>query len=114
MTTPTIPADAIWGVQWEAPVVPDGEMPDQPAQPAADADPEDWATYNTEMAQWYAALLELVTAHQEWWRELVSTFPSEEVARKMLPDMIATHNGTPFCRNTTLVWSAPTVWTPAE
>ena len=115
MTAPTIPADAVWGVQWEAPVPPVDELPAQPTQPT-DEDPtsQAWSDYNVAIAQWQAAVLELIAMHDEWWKPTVSQFPDEPTARDMYVKLKANHDASPFARGTTVVWSAPTVWTPVE
>lgn len=116
MTAPVIPADAVWGVQWEAPVPPMEELPAKPSQPPAGTDAGDpaWSEYNTAIAQWQAAVLELIAMKEEWWEKTVSQFPDEPTARDMYVKLKANHDASPFARGTTVVWSQPTVWTPVE
>ena len=115
----TAPADAVWGVQWEVTVLPDNDpiVPVQPQQPDEQwsDDPEGpWVAYNTAITQWYADIVALANLHDEWWQPTVTTFSSEAAARRELVGLTEIHNGTPFARNTRLVWSPPTGWTAAE
>ena len=68
MTTPT--ADAVWGIRWEVPVLPDNDpvVPVQPQQPDAPYDDDHMATmsaYNTAITQWYADIVALARAVDE-------------------------------------------------
>lgn len=115
MTAPTaIPADAVWGVQWEVPILPanDPSVPPQPQQPDAPGGDPAWGPYNDAISQWYQDILDLANMHEEWWKPTVSQFPDEPTARDMYGKLKANHDATPFARGTTLVWSNPTVWTP--
>ena len=119
MTAPAIPADSVWGIQWEVPVLPDNDpsIPAQPQQPDEQwsDDPEGpWALYNEAITQWYADIVALAALHQEWWRPTVTTYTSETAARDDLVGKTEINNGNPFARNTQLVWSPPAVWTPVE
>ncbi len=119
MTAPTIPADAVWGIQWEVPVLPDNspDVPPQPQQPDVpwDAEHDDvWNAYNVAINRWYADIVALAAIHQEWWQPTVTTYANETAARDDLTGKTGINNGNPFARNTQLVWSQPTVWTPVE
>ena len=119
MTAPAIPADAVWGIQWDVTVLPDNDpsipvQPQQPDHPYDDPYLEEWAAYNTAISQWYADIVTLANIHPEWWRPTVTTYSSESAAREDLVGKTGINAGNPFTRNTQLVWSAPTVWTPAE
>ena len=120
MTAPAIPADAVWGVQWEVPILPDNDpsVPVQPQQPDVPYDDDEhldeWNTYNAAIGQWYQDILDLANMHPEWWQTTVSTVPTEPSARKLFADLSEAHSNSPFTRNTALVWSAPTDWTPVE
>jgi len=117
MTTPT--ADAVWGIRWEVPVLPDNDpvVPVQPQQPDLPYDEPylgEWEAYNTAITQWYADIVALAAMHPEWWKPTVTTFSSEAAARSELVGKQEINAGNPFTRNTELVWSAPTVWTATE
>ena len=117
MTAPApIPADAVWGVQWEVPILPanDPSVPPQPQQPDAPGDDPAWGPYNDAISQWYQDILDLANMHPEWWQLTVSTAATESSARKLFADLAEAHSHSTFTRNTQLVWSQPTVWTPVE